>query len=252
MNFAPDSACAGSVIPAANFGDRRESAPIDMLVLHYTGMADEIAARDWLVCEFSRVSSHYLVFEDGRIVQMVAENKRAWHAGKSAWRGHVDINSRSIGVEVCNPGHEHGYRRFPDNQIEAVIELCCDIVGRHPIEPRNVVAHSDIAPARKRDPGELFPWHWLASEGIGHWVEAEPNGGTKFCRRGDTGSPVEMLQELMNFYGYGVEKTGKYDFFTEQCVAAFQRHFRPAHIDGMADRSTVRTLTNLVAGLPDC
>ena len=152
-----------------------------MLVLHYTGMEREERALKWLCDPESSVSCHYLVFEDGRVAQLVDEADRAWHAGKSFWAGETDINSRSIGIEIANPGHQYGYSGFPDAQMDAVIALCREILGRHPIPPQRVLAHSDIAPARKEDPGELFPWDRLHAEGIGHWVLPEPIGRGASC-----------------------------------------------------------------------
>ena len=167
--FAPDHAGA-EVRPSPNFGPRIGYAAPDMIILHYTGMETGQAAEDWLCDPAGQVSSHYLVHEDGRIVQMVRERDRAWHAGKSSWRGVTDINSCSVGIEIVNPGHALGYRDFPKPQIDAVIELCRGIVARHAIVRERVLAHSDVAPGRKIDPGERFPWRRLAKAGIGHFV----------------------------------------------------------------------------------
>jgi N-acetylmuramoyl-L-alanine amidase len=248
--FEPDCALVEEVCAARNYGDRRGEAPVDMIVLHYTGMTDGFEALAYLTGEAGEVSCHYLVHENGAIVQMVPESLRAWHAGVSHWRGKTDINSRSVGIEICNPGHDYGYRPFPDVQIGAVIALCADIVARHPVAPRNVVAHSDIAPARKRDPGELFPWNRLADCRIGHFVEPVPVGGGRVLKPGSSGAEVEKLRARLSFYGYGLEAGGRYDPSLEQCVTAFQRHFRPALVDGIADRSTVLTLENLIDSLP--
>lgn len=242
MTFPADTKLACEVRPAANASERRGGAPVDMLVLHYTGMKDENDALDWLVSANSKVSCHYFIFEEGRIVQTVPETLRAWHAGAAGWRGHSDINSRSIGIEIANPGHEHGYRPFPDIQMEAVIELCRDIVGRRGIEPRNLVAHSDIAPMRKQDPGELFPWKRLSEAGLGHFVEAEPVSGGRFFQLGDSGDPVAALQKMLALHGYEIGITGEFNEITQACVSAFQRHFRPERIDGVADTSTIATL----------
>src|SRR5262249_6920415 len=155
-------------VPSPNFGKRAEGKPIDMLILHYTGMASAERALKWLCDPQSKVSSHYLVFEDGLVAQLVEEGERAWHAGKSFWAGETDTNSRSVGIEIANPGHQYGYRPFPDEQIDAVIELCSDVLRRHPVPPERVLAHSDVAPLRKEDPGELFPWRLFYETGIGH------------------------------------------------------------------------------------
>ncbi len=248
-----DTSCQCRVRPAVNFNDRKEDgqgfAGVDMLVLHYTGMETGKGAEDWLCVEESGVSCHYLVHEDGEIVQMVAESQRAWHAGKSFWRGHEDINSRSIGIEIVNPGHEWGYRDFTAEQLKAVIRLCKCILRRHDIEPRNVVAHSDIAPARKMDPGEKFPWHTLFREEIGLYVPPNSIGSGKFFSPGDSGEPIAALQAMLSLYGYGLEVTGDFDEDTELAIAAFQRHFRPQKVDGIADMSTISTLHDLLRRL---
>ncbi|MCP4394683.1 MAG: N-acetylmuramoyl-L-alanine amidase [Alphaproteobacteria bacterium] len=159
--------------PSPNFNDRGAGAAIDMLVMHYTGMKTAEEALQRMCSKESQVSAHYMVDEDGAIYQLVDEDKRAWHAGVSFWRGETDINSHSIGIEIVNPGHEFGYREFPDVQMQSVIWLSQQILERHPIPARNVVAHSDIAPTRKQDPGELFNWQMLADNGVGLWVVDE-------------------------------------------------------------------------------
>jgi N-acetylmuramoyl-L-alanine amidase len=215
-------------------------------VLHYTGMtrADDALAR--LCSREAQVSSHYLVFEDGRIVQMVPEERRASHAGVSSWEGETDNNSRSIGIEIANPGHDYGYPDFPDAQIAAVIALCRDILARRPMRPDRVVAHSDVAPSRKNDPGEKFPWRRLHAAGVGHWVEPAPLGDDRGLGPGDQGPAVADLQSSLAAYGYGVAPSGRFDQTTTDVVIAFQRHFRPARVDGIADRSTVETLRQLL------
>jgi N-acetylmuramoyl-L-alanine amidase len=218
-----------------------------MLVLHYTGMKDPATTLRWLLSDASQVSCHYLVQEDGEVVQMVAESRCAWHAGKSVWEGATDLNSASIGIEIVNPGHEWGYRSFPDSQMTSVTALCADIVSRHGIAPHRVLAHSDIAPLRKEDPGELFDWKRLFEAGVGLWVEPAPIGGGRFLARGDHGQPVEALQAMLALYGYGVSVDGRFDDLTAAVVTAFQRHFRQERIDGIADRSTIETLRTLVA-----
>ncbi|MGE4529478.1 MAG: N-acetylmuramoyl-L-alanine amidase, partial [Rhodospirillaceae bacterium] len=150
-----------------NHDARPAGAPVDMLVLHYTGMETAAAALARLCDPAAKVSAHYLIDEDGAVHALVAEDRRAWHAGVSAWRGEADVNARSIGIELVNPGHEFGYRDFPARQIDALADLCREILARHPIPPRNVVGHSDVAPRRKTDPGERFPWPALAKLGIG-------------------------------------------------------------------------------------
>jgi N-acetylmuramoyl-L-alanine amidase len=231
-----------------NFDDRG-GAEIDMLVLHYTGMPTQEGALAWLCSPQSRVSSHYFVFENGRIVQSVAERDRAWHAGASVWRGATNINARSIGIEIANPGHEYDYRPFPSEQIEAVIALCALIVSRHAIPARNLVAHSDIAPTRKQDPGELFPWSRLSEAGLGLFVEPTRDRTGVALSTGSQGPEVQQLQQSLAAYGYGVPQSGEYDELTRQVVAAFQRHFRPARVDGVADQATRDTLKRLLGAL---
>lgn len=237
----------GRTWSSPNFGSRAPGSAIDHLVLHYTGMRSEEGARDWLCDPRSQVSSHYVVFEDGRIFQLVDESRRAWHAGRSFWRGVTDINSRSIGIEIANPGHEFGYRPFPDRQIEAVIGLCRSIFGRHFIPPHQVVAHSDIAPDRKEDPGELFPWEWCAAFGIGLWVPPAPLDRGPVSARGDEGDKVLELQQVLCGIGFDAPLSGVFDERTEIIVRAFQRHWRPARIDGRADASTLETLARVAA-----
>ena len=172
--FTPDSSVVAEVVPSPNHGERNGDRRPDMIVLHYTGMQDAQSALELLRARGSNVSAHYFVFEDSRIVQMVPESRRAWHAGKSEWAGETDINSCSIGIEIANPGHDHGYPEFPRRQIAAVTALCRSIFTRHRIPADRVVAHSDIAPSRKKDPGEKFPWKSLHDSGIGLWIKPVP------------------------------------------------------------------------------
>lgn len=236
-------------VPSPNHGSRAEGKAIDMLVLHYTGMESEERALRWLCDPESGVSAHYFVFEDGRIAAMVDEGRRAWHAGKSFWAGETDINSRSIGIEIANPGHEFGYRAFPEAQIASVIVLCRSILSRHPIPPERVLAHSDVAPARKEDPGELFPWQALRKAGIGHWEPPDPIVAGEAWRLGDRATDVARLKRRFRKYGYGLSESQDFDEDTAAVVRAFQRHFRPERIDGVADISTLRTLERLSAAL---
>ena len=244
-DLVPDSPLA-EALPSPNHGPRGDRKP-DSIILHYTGMKTGAAALERLRDPASEVSAHYVVEEDGRIFQLVPEARRAWHAGRSAWAGETDMNSASIGVEIVNGGHDFGMPPFPDAQIEAVIALCHDIVKRHGITMQRVLAHSDIAPGRKTDPGEKFPWARLAAAGVGHYVPPCPVGGDVGLRPGDEGAPVWDLQRKLVAYGYGLEVTGTYDEPTQAVVTAFQRHFRPALIDGKADLSTIATLQDLLA-----
>lgn len=244
----PDYPGAQAIGPAVNFDDRK--APIDTIILHYTGMPSCQGAIDWLMCEESRVSCHYVVDEGGSVFQLLPEERRAWHAGISSWQGAGDLNSRSIGIEIANPGHDHGYPDFTAGQIAAVIELCRNCGDRWAIAPEKVLAHSDIAPTRKQDPGEKFPWQTLYEAGVGHWIQPAPLGGGRFFQRGDTGQPVEAWQSMLSFYGYGVEISGTFCGLTEAVTVAFQRHFRPERVDGIADRSSIETLHRLTSALP--
>ena len=245
----PDSKLAARIHPSPNYNLREGGLKPSILLLHYTGMSTAEAAIHWLAAPESKVSCHYVVDGDGAITQMVAEDFRAWHAGVSHWQGASDINSRSIGIEIHNPGHDGGYPDFPEAQMAAVEALCLDIAGRHGIEPRNVLAHSDVAPRRKRDPGEKFGWARLARAGIGHWTEPVPVASGLALERGASGDEVLRFQEALAAYGYGVPRTGEYCEDTEIVVAAFQRHFRPALVDGRADRSTQETLYALISKL---
>ncbi|AFL53050.1 N-acetylmuramoyl-L-alanine amidase [Sinorhizobium fredii] len=238
-------------VPSPNHGERADGRRPNMILLHYTGMETALSALDWLCREESQVSSHYFVHEDGRIDQLVPEERRAWHAGKSFWKGEADINSCSIGIEIANAGHPGGLPGFPEAQIEAVAELCRDCGERWQIAPERVLAHSDVAPIRKVDPGENFPWHMLYCRGVGHWVEPAPVGGGRFFQRGDHGQPVGALQSMLSLYGYNIEVTGDFCERTEGVVAAFQRHFRQSRVDGIADVSTIDTLHRLLSALPN-
>ncbi|WP_448202556.1 N-acetylmuramoyl-L-alanine amidase [Azospirillum sp. sgz302134] len=217
-------------LPSPNHGPRPEGARAELLILHYTGMPTAADALERLCDPVAQVSAHYTVDEDGTVYAHVPEDRRAWHAGVSMWRGVGDVNSRSIGVEIVNPGHEFGYRPFPPEQMAAVVDLCRGIMGRHGIAPENVIGHSDIAPARKEDPGELFDWPGLAAQGIGIWPEVRPEDDGPFG--GDD------VADLLGRYGY--------DAACPRALLSFQRHFRPESLTGIADSETVRRLRALV------
>jgi N-acetylmuramoyl-L-alanine amidase len=219
--------------PSPNHDARPDGVPIDTLVLHYTGMPDEAGALARLRDPAVEVSAHYLVSEDGAVTRLVPEERRAWHAGVSHWRGASGLNGRSIGIEVVNPGHDWGYRAFPALQMGAVSALCRDILARHPIPARNVVAHSDIAPDRKRDPGELFDWEGLARDGVGLWP------GPWQGAVPDAADAPSLLARI----GY------RDDVPVPVLLTAFQRHWRPERVDGIAD---VETLTRLAAVAAAC
>jgi N-acetylmuramoyl-L-alanine amidase len=222
-------------LPSPNQDERGEE--IDMLILHYTGMMTAQDAIDRLRNPAAAVSSHYVVDEDGTVLRLVPEDRRAWHAGVSHWRGHTALNARSIGVEIVNPGHEFGYREFPVLQLAAVCDLCLGIVARHAIPARNVVGHSDVAPDRKEDPGERFDWQALAENGVGLWpADAVDLGTTRPIRDATTLRPVRSaLAEI----GYRVAPEGALDPALSDVLRAFQRHWRPEAITGQADDGTL-------------
>ena len=245
--FEADSGVVTQVVPSPNQGERRGGKDPEIIILHYTGMPDAEAALRRLCDPASEVSTHYFVFEDGNIIQCVPEARRAWHAGAAWWEGQDDVNSRSIGIEIANPGHEHGYRDFPSAQIRAATALCADIVKRRKIRAERVLAHSDVAPARKEDPGEKFPWDELHRAGVGHWVAPAPIEFEGLALRlGDSSSEVAAFQRALRDYGYELRCSAHYDTDTVCVVRAFQRHFRPARVDGTADASTRDTLQRLL------
>ena len=204
-----------------NFNSR-DGVSVDMLVLHYTGMRTAQEAFDRLCDPAAEVSAHYMIAEDGTLSVLVSELDRAWHAGVASWRGENNINSRSIGIELVNPGHEFGYRAFPEPQISVLIDLCAGIIERHDIPARNVVGHSDVAPARKQDPGELFPWKRLADSGIGIWPAV--NVDVAVVNESD-------VERCLRDIGYGTDDLSA-------AITAFQRHFCPAHMDGTPNQPT--------------
>ena len=233
--------------PSPNFNARR-GLP-DMIVLHYTGMQTSAGAVARLRDPSAEVSAHYVVDEDGAILKLVPEERRAWHAGRSFWKGETDVNTASIGIEIVNPGHEFGYRLFPDPQIAAVIALLDDVRSRWAIPDAGILGHSDVAPSRKQDPGELFPWKRLAEAGHGLWFEPAheriaalgPPLGV-----GDKGLGVHVLQAGLHRMGYERQADGDYDEATRLTVAAFQRHWRPSRVDGIADGETRATLMGVL------
>jgi N-acetylmuramoyl-L-alanine amidase len=221
--------------PSPNHDARPGGAPVDILLMHYTGMktADEALAR--LTDPAAKVSAHYTIGRDGRVYRHVPEERRAWHAGVSWWGGERNVNGRSIGIEIVNPGHEFGYIPFTDEQIAALIDLSQGILARHAIPARRVIGHSDVAPARKEDPGELFPWKHLADYGIGVWPSPSP--------RRVSGNPD--ISDDLKRYGYGLAPD--VDIPLDKVITAFQRHFRPSCMDGIADAETRALLQALLA-----
>ena len=226
--------------PSPNFEERPPGIDIKLLLLHYTGMQSSSAAKERLCDAKSKVSAHYLIDENGEIFSLVGEEKRAWHAGIASWHNEKDINSISVGVEIVNRGHEFGYTKFMEPQMIAVEALCKDIIKRHSIPASGVLGHSDVAPSRKRDPGELFDWERLASNGIGIWpkvVPVEPNfqmGSIKNC------------QTDLRAIGYGLELTGYLDKATRNTIIAFQRHWLPSLLTGKFDIETAWRIRSLL------
>jgi len=237
------------VYQSPNFNDRPDGAEVKYLILHYTGMATGEAALKRLCDNRSKVSSHYFIEEDGRIYSLVPEEKRAWHAGISAWEGQRDINGHSIGIELVNPGHDSpgykgDYRPFPEAQMKALMTLCKDILARHDIKRWHVLGHSDVAPARKCDPGELFDWQRLAEAGIGAWPSEADKKPPSADKRAS-------FQEKLALYGYVGDVDGDKDSpmpeITPSVVSAFQRHFRPSNINGVIDEECRSILDGLLA-----
>lgn len=244
----PDTTLTCDLCPSPNHGERRVGRKPDAIILHYTGMPTAEGAIERLCDPASEVSCHYLVLEDGRLVQLVSEARRAWHAGAGSWKGETDINSASIGIEIVNFGHDGNLPPYPPRQIEAIAALCSDIAARHAIAPERILAHSDVAPRRKRDPGEHFPWRHLNDLGVGHYVTPDPprDGG---LGPGDRGEAVLALQTMLAHYGYSVSPSAAFDTETFAVLNAFQRHFRQQRVDGIADLSTIETLRKLVDAL---
>lgn len=220
----------------------RSAGRIDMILLHYTGMTSAAEALDRLCDPAAEVSAHYLVEEDGTLWRLVAEERRAWHAGRAAWAGETDINGVSIGIELQNPGHEHGYRPFPAAQMAALVALCRDILSRHAVPPHRVLGHSDVAPTRKDDPGELFDWPFLASAGIGLWPVFPAVAADAAL------SPDALAAALRGLGRIGYAIDGADDF--PPALTAFQRHWRPRCCDGALDAETLARIATVAAAVP--
>lgn len=232
-------------IASPNFDDRPSG--IDLLVMHYTGMKSAEAALSRMCDKEAKVSAHYMVYEDGEVVQLVKDEKRAWHAGISCWRGISSLNDSSIGIEIVNPGHEFGYCPFPSAQMESVAVLASELMLKHNIEPRNVVGHSDIAPSRKQDPGELFDWKFLAKKGIGLWPDCKVLlSPTKLLIEPEEESvAVAEIQKKLQRFGYHIRVDGYYGPKTQVIVTAFKRHFVPEQVNSFWDKLTDARLTKL-------
>lgn len=226
-----------------NFGPRR-GEPTDILVIHYTAMSDLQKTIERLCDPVAAVSSHYLISRTGEVFQLVDESERAWHAGVSKWRSYTDVNSHSVGIELDNTGRgaDGIFAPYPEVQIQSLIELSKEICDRHPIPVRNVIGHSDVAPPRKIDPGNVFPWAQLAGEGLGIWPSDVKPLALPSLRAGDQGEGVRDMQQNLQKYGYGIDVDGMYGLQTQQVVTAFQRHFRQSNTDGVADAETLSLL----------
>jgi N-acetylmuramoyl-L-alanine amidase len=260
--YSPDSPLAHAFLPSPNFGARLSRAEGDaqplicFVILHYTGMRDGASALTRLSDPAAEVSAHYVIDEGGFCTQMVLEQHRAWHAGRAKWHEETDLNSRSIGVELVNGGHDFRVENgqlppYPEAQIATLIALLHDICSRYTISPHNILAHSDIAPLRKQDVGEHFPWETLFEAGLGHWVAPAPLQDGRFFMQGERGAPIEALQTMFALYGYDLPVSGVFDAQTAAVVTAFQRHFRPKKVDGIADTSTLATLHHLIKACPN-
>jgi N-acetylmuramoyl-L-alanine amidase len=242
----PDTLLCATVAPSPNHGERKGGRSPDSILLHYTGLQTAEDALRQLSDPVAQVSAHYLVQEDGHLYQLVPEARRAWHAGRGSWAGESDMNDVSIGIEIANPGHRGGLPPYPPAQIETVIALCHDIIDRWHIRPERVLGHSDVSHGRKIDPGEHFPWGKLAKAGIGRFVMPAAIEDGPRLMLGCKGPKVAELQAMLASYGYGLEVSGVYDAQTVSAISAFQRHFRPALVDGIADISTMTTLRRLI------
>lgn len=231
-----------------NWDERPAGMKVDTLVLHYTGMVYTKDALERLRSTEAKVSCHYLVDEQGTVYRLVAEEKQAWHAGISCWNGKSALNENSIGIEIANPGHEHGYRPFPSIQMDAVATLAQDILSRHVIIPKDIVGHSDIAPNRKTDPGELFDWKYLAKNQVGIWpkVGRIKRPSEVLASPGDESAEVMRFQKLLNQYGYHIRVDGFYGQKTEAVIRAFKRHFIQERVDAFWDRLAQATLEALL------
>jgi len=242
---------APTLSPSPNHDARPAGVAIDTLVLHYTGMESAAAALARLRDPMAKVSAHYFIDTDGTTHLLVEEGRRAWHAGVSCWRGQAHVNDRSIGIELVNRGHAFGYHDFPPAQMAALTALSKDIVLRHGIPAQNVVGHADVAPERRQDPGERFDWRALAAAGVGLYPAHAPVRGEVGLTLGpgSAGRAVRDLREALADFGYCLPADSVYDAATAAVVAAFQRHFRPDRVDGIADPDTVQRLYQLLGAI---
>ena len=238
--------------PSPNWNDRPEHGDqcrplVDTVILHYTGMRSGNEALERLCCADSGVSAHYLIEENGDIYELVAPEKRAWHAGVSCWQGRENINDTSIGIEIVNPGHEFGYRDFPEQQISRLIELLGFLKNKFDIPAARFLGHSDVAPARKQDPGELFPWRQLAAYNFGLATSLDTNDATIVAKKSMVGPDVTLLNQSLVMIGYAVSASETFSQETFDAVTAFQRHWRPERVDGQLDKGTLSALKDIAS-----
>lgn len=235
--------------PSPNYEARPVSTVIDTIIIHYTGMRSADDALQRLCDPVAKVSAHYVIDEEGCVYQLVEDSQRAWHAGLSYWRGKEQLNDMSIGIELVNPGHEFGYRPFPNAQIKSLIALCTQLIARHPIKQHHIIGHSDIAPKRKEDPGEFFNWQHLAEHGIGIWhgISLPPQKPKPLIQKGDSNERVSTMQTQLAKYGYQIPQHGIFDDDTAATVIAFKRRFYPSNLEASWDSVAENMLQNLLA-----
>lgn len=224
--------------PSPNHDAR--TRPLSHIILHYTDMADPQAALTRLCDAQAKVSAHYFIHRTGEIVQLVADDRRAWHAGVSYWRGETDMNSASLGIELDHDGHDVNGKMaaFPPAQMQALIALLKEVTARHVIDRQNILGHSDVAPGRKVDPGAAFDWAALHKAGFGLWLEGVKTKDVAPLAEGSADKAVAPLQKALAAFGYQIQADGHYGPQTVAVIAAFQRHFRPTNVDGIADAET--------------
>lgn len=235
--------------PSPNWDTRPEGCSVDTVVIHYTGMKSGPEALSRMCDADAKVSAHYMIEDDGTLFRLISEEKRAWHAGVSCWRGRDNINHNSIGIELVNPGHEFGYKPFPALQIEALLRLLSEIRERHSIPLHGYVGHSDIAPDRKTDPGELFPWRVLAEHGFGVWSDVDGSNTEIILQKGEAGPEINSLNKQLGMLGYNCANNLIYDVNLERVILAFQAHWRPQEVTGCYDRGTALILNDIILKL---
>lgn len=231
--------------PSPNYNERPAGAEVDTVVIHYTGMVSAGAALERLCNKDAEVSSHFLIDEAGGLYELVHPEKRAWHAGVSNWQGRDNLNHSSIGIELVNPGHEFGYRPFPEAQITSLLELLVFLKDVYAIPRERYIGHSDIAPFRKMDPGELFPWKRLAAAGFGVFPQKDHSDQTIIKKAGDNGPEIKMLNKQLGIIGYDGFDRDAFGDHTAQIIRAFQAHWRPEGVHGKLDAGTWSALNEV-------